>query len=340
MPRPLAAVATFGRLPELDAKMAHGILRYCDHIAAVVDERYAGQRLSELLPYAGRDLPVVASVAEAHRAGARELIVGAAPPGGAAAPEMIRTCRAALDLGLDVVSGLHTRLADAPELAQAADRIVELRHRAVPERVATGQARELTANVLLTVASDCASGKMTTGLELWRELRARDRRAAFVATGQTGMYISGDGACVDAVRADFLAGVTEQLVVDAAAGGTEFVLVEGQGSLLHPAYSGVSLGLLHGAAPNLLVFCHDLSRDTLAYFDRSVADVADEIALLERLSEHQRKARVIAVVTTSGDLPPAQAARRRAELEQRLGLPVMPAEPDGFGRLADLVSEF
>ncbi len=338
MTRPLAAVATFGRLDQLDAKMAHGILRYCDNIVAVVDDRHAGGDLRTLLPYAEKNLPIVASVAQAHELGARELVVGAAPPGGAAAPAMIEQVGAAGELGMWVVSGLHTKLSELPELAAYADHIVELRHRYVVERVATGEAANLTANVLLTVASDCAAGKMTTALEIWRGLGTDS--AAFIATGQTGMYIAGDGVAIDAVRADFAAGVTEQLVLDAVHGGARYVLVEGQGSILHPAYSGVSLALLHGAAPNLLVFCHDLGRDRLAYFDRDVADVAEEIALLEQLAAHQRKAAVIAVVGLAGGLSPDEAARGRRALSERLGLPVLPPDADGFRQLAELVAEF
>jgi uncharacterized NAD-dependent epimerase/dehydratase family protein len=339
--RPPAAVATFGRLVELDAKMAHGILRYCDHIVAVVDAVHAGRRLKEILPYAGRDIPVVATIADAHRLGARELVVGASPPGGAADPAMVGEVAAAAGLGMWIVHGLHTRLSRVPELAAYAERIVELRHRPLDERVATGRSASLGGNVVLTVASDCASGKMTAALELWQGLRRRGAAAEFVATGQTGMYIAGGGAPIDAVRSDFTAGVVEELVLDAAAVAPDgYVLVEGQGSILHPAYSGVSLSLLHGSAPNLLVFCHDLGRDQLAYFDQPVVDVAEEIALLERLSVHQRGARVVAVVGVDRGTDPASAERSRARLEDRLGLPVVPATAPGFDRLADLIAEF
>jgi len=238
-----------------------------------------------------------------------------------------------------VVGGLHTRLGEHPELAAHADRIVDLRHRQVPERVATGAAAGLDAAVLLTVGSDCASGKMTTALELWRGLRGRSLAASFIATGQTGMYIAGDGVAIDAVKADFAAGVTEALVTDAAQAGARYVLVEGQGAILHPAYSGVSLALLHGAAPNLLVFCHDLTRSQLAYFDRRIADVAEEIELIERLASYQRRSTVVGVVAMA-DLPPERAARERAELSERLGRLVVGPDPQGYAELVDLIAEF
>lgn len=334
--RPAAAIATFGRLAELDAKMAHGILRYCDHIACVLDEQHAGRRLPEIVPYVERDVPVVASLEEALRLGVEELVIGAAPPGGAAGPGMLVLAAAALERGLWVVSGLHERLAELPELARWSERIVELRHREIGAYVGTGAAATLSTNVILTVASDCASGKMTAGLELWKGLRSRGRDAVFVATGQTGMYIAGGGAAIDAVISDFLAGVVEQLVLEHA--GHEFVIVEGQGSILHPAYSAVSLGLLHGAAPSMLLFCHDLARKRLAYFEPEIRAPSEEIALLEQLAAHQRAGRVVGVCAMTRGLDAATARRAMRELEDRLGVPV--AQPLGadFGRIVERIA--
>lgn len=333
--RPPAAIATFGRLAELDAKMAHGILRYCDHIACVLDEQYAGRRVRDVVPYVERDVPVVGTLREARVLGAEELVIGAAPPGGAAGPQMLALAAAALEQGLWVVSGLHDRLAALPELADWSARIVELRHRELPEHVGTGAAAALSTNVVLTVASDCASGKMTSGLELWAALRRRGRDAAFVATGQTGMYIAGGGAAIDAVTADFLAGTVEQLVVEQAK--HEFVIVEGQGSILHPAYSGVSLGLLHGSAPNLLLFCHDLSRTKLAYFEPEIPAAEAEIALLEQLASHQRAGRVVGVCAMTRGLEAGVARREMRALEARLGVPVAAPLENGFERIVDAV---
>lgn len=339
--RPPAAVATLGRLPDLEAKMAHGILRYCAHVVAVVDAAHAGQSLRSLVPYAGRELPIVADVEQAFRLGARELVIGSSPPGGLADRSVIGLSRAAGELGMYVVSGLHDRLGELPELARFADRIVDLRHRRIEERVGHGACASLSTNVVLTVASDAASGKMTTALELQRRLDQRDPgSAAFVATGQTGMYIAGDGAAIDAVRSDFVAGVTERLVLDAASSGAGYVLVEGQGSLLHPAYSGVSLALLHGSAPNLLVFCHDLRRSKLAYFDQRIVGLPEQIELLERLAAPLREAAVVGVVALADEREPEQAEKAREALSAELGLQVLAPTPEGYDRLAALVAEF
>jgi uncharacterized NAD-dependent epimerase/dehydratase family protein len=334
--RPPAVIATFGRLDKLDAKMAHGILRYCDNVVGVLDEAHAGRRANQVIPYVGRDLPVVGTLEEAVGLGAEELVIGAAPPGGAAAPEMVSTTRAALERGLWVVHGLHNRFQEIPELAPFAERIVELRHRPVQERVGTGAAASLDATVVLTVASDCASGKMTSALELWQGLQRRGRDAVFVATGQTGMYISGNGAAIDAVTSDFLAGVTEQLVVDQA--DHEFIIVEGQGAILHPAYSGVTLALMHASAPSVLLFCHDLGRTKFEYFEPEFADPREEIALIETLCSYRRPAKVAGICAMTRGLDAEQAKRAMAELEDHVGLPVAtPLDPD-FERLIDRVA--
>ncbi|MDN5913827.1 MAG: DUF1611 domain-containing protein [Pseudonocardia sp.] len=320
--RPAAAVATCGRLAELDAKMAHGILRYCDHVVAVVDPRHAGGRLREIVPYAECDVPVVAGLDDLPP-GVEEIVVGAAPPGGAGDGAVLETVRDALGRGLWVVHGLHTTFADHPDLADALDRLVELRHVPLPDIVARGRCAELPGDRILTVASDCASGKMTTALELWSGLRRRGKDAAFVATGQTGMYISGAGFPLDAVRADFAAGVVESYVLDHT--DHDYTVVEGQGAITHPAYSGVSLALLHGAAPNKLVFCHDVGRSVLEYFDRSIEDLAGQIALTERLAGVLRPATTVAVVAMSRGLDTAGARAARQELSRVLSLPVFDA---------------
>lgn len=333
-PRPRAAVATLGRLDELDAKMAHGILRYCDNAVAVVDPVFAGRRLQDVVPYVGRDVPIVASLEDLRPLAVEELVIGASPPGGAGGTATLAMITEALGRGLWVVHGLHTSFAGRPEVAAHRDRLVELRHVPIADDVAHGRCADLPGKRVLTVASDCASGKMTTALELWSGLLDRGADAAFVATGQTGMYISGDGFPLDAVRADFAAGVVEHFVMRAA--GHEYTLVEGQGAITHPAYSGVSLALMHGAAPTMLVFCHDVSRSSLQYFDRDIEGLADQIALTERLAAVLLPARTIGVVTMSRGLDDATARASRRELASSLGLPVF-AATDGLGGLADLV---
>lgn len=216
------------------------------------------------LPGCGVDLEVAElTPTEAAARGARALLIGVAPIGGAIPPAWVPCLAAALAAGLDLISGLHTRLADIPELRAAADRLgrrlYDVRHanRAFP--IATGARR--SGKRLLTVGTDCALGKKYAALAIAGALRERGVDADFRATGQTGIMIAGSGVAIDAVVADFIAGAAE--ILSPAADPEHWDVIEGQGSLFHPAYAGVSLGLLHGSQPDALVICHDPARKTL-----------------------------------------------------------------------------
>src|SRR5206468_3731587 len=192
-------------------------------------------------------------------------LVGVATQGGRFPPAWIDLLKSCIATGLDVENGLHVFLADDTELKELAARSnVELRDLRKPPAdlsTATGANLQVPATIVLTVGSDCAIGKMTVALELDHEARARGIASAFVPTGQTGIAIAGWGIAVDAVVADFIAGAAERLVVEGHARGRELpdqvLWVEGQGSLLHPVYSGVTLGLYHGSTPHKLVLCHE-----------------------------------------------------------------------------------
>ncbi len=201
---------------------------------------------------------------EAAARGIRTLIIGIANVGGFIAPNWVAAIVAALEAGLDVASGLHTPLASVPEIAAAASRagreLVEVRQPDQAFMPGTGQKR--SGRRVLTVGTDCAVGKKYTALAIEKEMRARGVDADFRATGQTGIFISGRGIAVDSVVADFISGAAEWLSPDAAPGPWD--VVEGQGSLFHPAYAGVTLGLVHGTQPDAMVLCHDLARTSIS----------------------------------------------------------------------------
>ncbi|MDB4989813.1 MAG: hypothetical protein JWN04_4991 [Myxococcaceae bacterium] len=334
------AVYTGGLLDSLEAKMAHGILRYRADVVVVIDERFAGRELREVLPYAGKSLPIVADLEAATRLGIREVVLGLSPPGGVLPRPMIALVLSAAQRGLRVTSGLHTRLRSLPEVrAQRLEElVVDLRDIQPTPRVAEGACGALKSNVILTVGTDCASGKMTTSLELWKGMVARRKRAGFVATGQTGICIAGKGLALDAIVADFLAGAVETAVLECAR-DHDYVFVEGQGALLHPAYSGVTLGLMHGASPNLMVLCHEVQREGLMYFDRKIASLSEQIRLLEELASYQRASRVIAIALSGRGSDPSTMARTKQELERALRLPVFDPMA-GVDDVCDLLSEF
>jgi D-glutamate N-acetyltransferase len=314
-------------------KTARGVLRYRrEEVVAILDSTSAGREHD--------GLPVVATVAEAMQYGPTVALVGVATQGGRFPPawrELLKDCIAA---GLDVENGLHEFIADDSELAALArEHGVQLRdlRKAPPGlNVPTGENLTHPATTILTVGSDCAIGKMTVCLELDREARRRGIRSEFVPTGQTGIAIAGWGLSVDAVVSDFVAGAAERLVLEGVERGGEVLFVEGQGSLLHPAYSGVTLGLIHGSAPHGYVLCHMAGQTVVDDDERfPMPPLADLVGLHERMSLLARPARVhgIALNTRLQDDRTARASIAAAEEET--GLPADDPVRFGAGKLLD-----
>ena len=248
-----------GNLGPETSKTANSAIRYIpDRVAAVLDSTARGRTAGDVLGFGG-DIPVVTTFEDGLRHAPDAIMIGIAPAGGQLPEAWRRWILAALDRGMYVWSGLHTFLGNDPEFAaRARERgatILDARRPPEKLRVSDGRARDVDAFTVLSVGSDCNVGKMTAQLQLVRDLNARGLRTRFAATGQTGMLIEGWGIAVDAVIADFIGGAAEQLVLEAAR-GADVVLVEGQGSLIHPAYSGVTLGLMHGSCPRAMILCH------------------------------------------------------------------------------------
>ncbi len=282
------------------------------------------------------DLPSM-TVEEAAAAGARTLIVGVANAGGTISPAWLPTLRRALACGLDIASGLHPRLTDQPALvadAQQFDRqLIDVRQPQQAFAVGTGAPR--TGRRLLTVGTDCSVGKMYAALAIEREMRARGLAADFRATGQTGIFIAGDGVCVDAVIADFMSGAIEWLTPANAA--DHWDVIEGQGSLFHPSFAGVSLGLLHGAQAHALVMCHEPTRDHMRGLPGwPLPDVGRCIAANEEWARLTNPAaRCIAVAVNTSGLSTGDRHRQLAGLEAALGLPCVDPLIDGAARIVD-----
>jgi uncharacterized NAD-dependent epimerase/dehydratase family protein len=276
------------------------------------------------------DLPDM-QPAEAHAAGARSMIIGIAPIGGQLPDEWITCLVQALEAGLDIVSGLHMRLSAHPVLAPAAARLGrrlhDVRHSSRTFPIASGARR--SGKRLLTVGTDCALGKKYTALAIARALRARGVAADFRATGQTGIMIAGDGVAIDAVVADFVAGAAETLSPDAAP--DHWDVVEGQGAIFHPAYAGVTMGLLHGTQPDALVLCHDPSRHEISGFPgfaiRPLGETMETYLSLARVTNPAP--RFVGISLNSSTMPEAAAQALASRLEAEHGLPVM--DPMRFG---------
>lgn len=277
------------------------------------------------------------SVADAQRAGAKTLVVGVANRGGVISDEWMATLRQALDEGLDIASGLHNRLGDIEELATQARsvgrQLFDVRFPTVRLSVASGRRR--TGRRLLAVGTDCSCGKMFTALAIEREMHTRGMPATFRATGQTGILIAGSGISVDAVVADFISGATEWLTPDAAA--DHWDVIEGQGSLFHASYAGVSLGLLHGAQADALVLCHEPTRTHMRGLpDAALPSIAECIELNERCGRLTNPdCRVVGISVNSSALSADAAGQLLQSIEQQTGLPTVDAYRDGAGRLVD-----
>lgn len=314
-------------------KTARGVIRYRPQdVVAVLDSQRPGEELE--------GFAIVGNVADALRYEPTVALVGVATQGGRFPPawrELLKDCIAN---SLDVESGLHEFISDDPELtALAAQHGVELRDlRKAPAglNVPTGANLTHDARTILTVGSDCAIGKMTVCLELDREARSRGVHSEFVPTGQTGIAIAGWGISVDAVVADFIAGAAEQLVLEGVKRGGDVLFVEGQGSLLHPAYSGVTLGLIHGSAPHAYVLCHQAGETVVDGDERfPIPSLTELIELHERMSLLARPARVEAIALNTRMLDDDAAHRAVEDAERETGLPADDPVRFGPARLVD-----
>lgn len=281
--------------------------------------------------------------AQAVAEGARTLVIGVAPFGGGFTPAWVEAIVQALDAGLDVASGMHTRLASIPEIAAAAARsgrrLHDVRHanRAFP--LATGRRRP--GRRVLMVGTDCAVGKKYAALAIHRALVARGVPADFRATGQTGILISGAGIAVDAIVADFIAGAAEALSPDASP--THWDVIEGQGSVFHPAYAAVTLGLIHGSQPDAIVVCHRPGRDTIdGYPDfaaPTVAECADLVLRLARLTN--RDVQLAGVSYNTAGMDDAARGQLFADTIEALAVPCIdPMITGGDAIAAHLIEAF
>jgi uncharacterized NAD-dependent epimerase/dehydratase family protein len=299
-------------------KTARGVLAYGDRpVVALVDSTRAGETQA--------GVPVVASIEDALALEPTTALVGVATAGGRFPPAWRELLKSAISNGLNVENGLHEFLADDGELrGLALEQGVELRDLRRPPaglNVPTGANLEQPTRNVLTVGSDCAIGKMTVSLELDRAAKMRGLASRFVPTGQTGIAIAGWGIAVDAVVSDFIAGAAERLVVEGHERGGELLFVEGQGAVTHPAYSGVTLGLIHGSAPHAFVLCHQAGTTEVdGYPGHPLLPLPELVELHEWISLPARKARVAAIALNTRDLSDdaARAAIARAEAETGL----------------------
>jgi uncharacterized NAD-dependent epimerase/dehydratase family protein len=317
-----------GAFGPMTSKTANAIIRYQpDRVVAVVDRGSAGRTVEEVLGFGG-ETPVVSSMKEGLALGADTILIGIAPVGGRLPEEWRLWLLEAIDAGCDIWSGLHTFLSDDADLAERAQSagtaIHDVRRPPSDLEVASGSARDLDPFIIQTVGTDCNVGKMTSQFELTRVLNARGVRTRFVPTGQTGIFLEGWGIAVDAVVADFIAGAAERITV-LGSKDADIVMVEGQGSINHPGYSGVALGLLHGSCPDALILCHQAGRRFIGEFRQDVrfpiAPLTDYIRWYESLAAPVTPTRVVAIALNTYDLSEDEARRACDAAHAETGLP-------------------
>ncbi|MEM7442529.1 MAG: N-acetyltransferase DgcN [Pseudomonadota bacterium] len=278
------------------------------------------------------------TVEEAAAAGIKTMVIGVANRGGKIAPDWQEPMVLALKLGMDIASGLHNRVADLPEVAAVAEaegrKIFDVRHPTGDFDLGTGAKR--SGKRLLAVGTDCSVGKMYTTLALEREMLKRGMKARFRATGQTGIFIAGQGVSIDAVVSDFVSGAVEQL--SPPNDDDHWDLIEGQGSLFHASFAGVSLGLLHGSQADAMVMCHEPGRPHMRGLPHyGLPDIADCIALNEQTAQLTNPgAKVIAIASNTSAYDDQEARRVLDDLASRFGMPAVDPVRDGVAPIVDI----
>jgi uncharacterized NAD-dependent epimerase/dehydratase family protein len=327
-------------------KTAHGVIRYGTRdVVAVIDSTQAGRTAAEVIPFSLHPVPIVATLGEAIELGANALLIGVAPTGGKLDPAWRATLLEAIGAGLHIEAGLHTQLSEDAELRRAATRAgVALRDlRAAPADLTVPEgpySRPDSVRVVHSVGSDTVIGKKVVTLELDRAARGRGLRSVYIPTGQTGVAIAGWGIAVDHVISDYVAGAGERLVREGSQRG-DLLFLEGQGGLFHPAYSGVTLGLLHGSAPDLLILVHKAGATALRnYPDLPIPPLSELIAAYERVATPVRPTKVAAIALNTAELASDDEAREAiAAAERETGLVADDVVRFGPDRVLDAVLE-
>ncbi len=343
MQRRILALAE-GRFSPLKSKTANGAIAYMrGDVIGVIDSTKAGMTAQQVLGYGG-PIPVVRSLEEGLRLNPTHLLIGIAPSGGRLPDAWRDIIRNTIKARLHVLSGLHTILSDDPEFATLALEygVTLTDYRKInpeSELVAKGSWRNRSAKVILTVGTDCNIGKMTTMLEVHKDMLSRGMHTDFVATGQTGMMIRGRGVAVDSLIGDYIAGAIELEVDRSIDEGYEYILVEGQGSLTHMGYSSVTLGLIHGTMPDAMILCHQPTRSKDDY-GLALPELNNIIALHETVVRYFRETKVIAIGLNSVGLTDDESREAAERISAETGLPAVDAFRFGPAKLTDALVEY
>jgi len=325
-------VLSEGYFGDLEAKTASGLIMYKpEEVVAVIDSDKAGKTVQEILGF-GEAIPIVKDLEASLKYGPNALLIGIAPRGGKLPAKWRIQVKQALENGLDVISGLHDMLNEDSELSMIAllkkAKIWDLRESKKFNKVAIGDPSLIKAKVVLTVGTDCKVGKMIAAIEIAKEAKNRGWNPFFAATGQTGMVIADSGIPIDSIIGDFMSGALEEFLIEKSK-SHDLLLVEGQGTLIHPGYSGVSLALIHGSMPDAMVLCHFPGRKRLKNYDISIPPLPELIKLHEEVAKPVKPCKVIGICLNTQELKEEEAKEEIKKIEAETGL--ITTDPVRFG---------
>ena len=329
-----------GKLGPFTGKTAAGVIRYRhDEVLGVLAPSVAGQDLAEFIGI-GSGVPIISTLDEVDNPDT--LVIGIATPGGVMPDEWREFLCEAVRRGMEIVNGLHTFLSDDAALSELAAEhsatLTDVRRPPADLKVGMGEAASIDSRVILTVGSDCNIGKKITAIEMNNEARQRGLDSVFIPTGQTGVMIEGRGFALDRVISDFAAGAAERLVLEQK--HHDWLFVEGQGALLHPSYSGVTLSLMHGAMPGAMILCHQPTREFVRHTDFVIPPLRSLIELHESVMCPFRESSVVGISLNCLDMSDEEAAEEIDRVESEFRLPATDVIRCGAAKLVDAVEVF
>jgi uncharacterized NAD-dependent epimerase/dehydratase family protein len=325
-------ILTEGYFGDLEAKTASGLIMYKpEEVVAILDSTKADKTVQQILGFGG-EIPIVATLTDSLKYGPNVLLIGIAPRGGKLPSEWRVIVREALENGLDVISGLHDMLNEDSELSKLVSskkaKIFDLRESKQYNRVSVGDPSLIKAKVVLTVGTDCKTGKMITSLELAKQAENHGWNSLFVATGQTGIVIAGEGVPIDSVIGDFMSGAIEEFLIEKSS-SYDLLCVEGQGTIIHPGYSGVSMALIHGCLPDAMVLCHYPGREKIKNYQVKIPPLSELAKLHEEIAKPIKPSKVVGISLNTSNLTKEEAKREIEKTEEETGL--LTVDPVRFG---------
>jgi uncharacterized NAD-dependent epimerase/dehydratase family protein len=322
------------------SKLAEGVIRYGEYnFIGIIDSSRVGQKLSDLIKV-DKEIPFLRNTKEALQKKADVFLIGVAPRGGKLPDKWIPEIKFAIENGMDIYNGMHIFLRDIEDIKNLAQEkgVFLWDTRKPPENleIGMGRAREINGKIILTIGSDCAIGKMTTTIELDNLAKKQGLKSTFIPTGQTGIMIAGFGISIDACAGDFMSGACEKLLLDHGK-NADYIFVEGQGSIFHLGYSGVTLGMLHGFLPTHMILCHDPTRLNAKDSDYPLPSIKDVIKGYEEITPFFRKAKVVGIALNLTKYNEKDSIDIIKKYENETGLPVTDPLKFGVKNLLDAI---